>query len=108
MKGDACAPAGLIEQGLDFLSGLVTLRKKSSCLKFIEVGFTHCYTIILFQSQTVSIVSEISLLDVFSDVLSNGIFGWLSTLGPHLNKFYRGLCEGIPLPYLILVFTSMV
>ncbi|VDO84398.1 unnamed protein product [Heligmosomoides polygyrus] len=89
-KEDACAPSTLLEQSLEYLSSFVTFRKKSSCLTFIE-------------SQTVSLVAEISLLDVFSDVISNCVFGVLGNLGRHTNRFFREFYENVPLPVMLLM-----
>ncbi|KHJ90986.1 hypothetical protein OESDEN_09155 [Oesophagostomum dentatum] len=94
-KEDACAPSSLLEQSLEYLSSFVTFRKKSSCVSFIE-------------SQTVSIVAEISLLDVFSDVLSNSVFGILGNLGRHTNRFFREFYENVPLPAMLLMTATLI
>ncbi|EYC01060.1 hypothetical protein Y032_0110g135 [Ancylostoma ceylanicum] len=94
-KEDACAPNSLLEQSLEYLSSFVTFRKKSSCVSFIE-------------SQTVSIVAEISLLDVFSDVLSNSVFGVLGNLGRHTNRFFREFYENVPLPAMLLMTVTLI
>ncbi|KIH56498.1 hypothetical protein ANCDUO_13322 [Ancylostoma duodenale] len=93
-KEDACAPNSLLEQSLEYLSSFITFRKKSSCVSFIE-------------SQTVSIVAEISLLDVFSDVLSNSVFGVLGNLGRHTNRFFREFYENVPLPAMLLMTVTL-
>ncbi|KAL6736802.1 hypothetical protein Aduo_007111 [Ancylostoma duodenale] len=94
-KEDACAPNSLLEQSLEYLSSFITFRKKSSCVSFIE-------------SQTVSIVTEISLLDVFSDVLSNSVFGVLGNLGRHTNRFFREFYENVPLPAMLLMTVTLI
>lgn len=94
-KEDACAPSTLLEQSLEYLSSFVTFRKKSSCLTFIE-------------SQTVSLVAEISLLDVFSDVISNCVFGVLGNLGRHTNRFFREFYENVPLPVMLLMTVTLI
>ncbi|KAK5965491.1 hypothetical protein GCK32_003859 [Trichostrongylus colubriformis] len=37
-KDDACAPNSILEQSLEYLSSFIFFRKKSPCLKFIEVS----------------------------------------------------------------------
>ncbi|ETN84624.1 SURF1 family protein, partial [Necator americanus] len=93
-KEDACAANSLLEQSLEYLSSFLFFRKKSSCVSFIE-------------SQTVSIVAEISLLDVFSDVLSNSVFGILGNLGRHTNRFFREFYENVPLPAMLLMTVTL-
>ncbi|KJH42591.1 SURF1 family protein [Dictyocaulus viviparus] len=94
-KEDACAPNGLFDQTLEYLSSFVTFQKKSPCLSFIE-------------SQTVSIVSDISLLDVLSDVLSNSIFGVLGHLGRHTNNFFREFYGNVPIPAMLLMTVTLI
>ncbi|VDN27387.1 unnamed protein product [Cylicostephanus goldi] len=94
-KEDACAPSTLLEQSVEYLTSFFTFRKKSSCVSFIE-------------SQTVSIVSEISLLDVFSDVLSNSLFGVLGNLGRHTNRFFREFFDGVPIPVMLLMAIILI
>uniref|UniRef100_A0A0N4WIN8 Chloride channel CLIC-like protein 1 n=1 Tax=Haemonchus placei TaxID=6290 RepID=A0A0N4WIN8_HAEPC len=93
-KADACAPNSILEQSLEYLSSFIFFRKKSPCLAFIE-------------SQTVSLVAEISLLDVFSDVISNSIFGVLGNLGRHTNRFFREFYENVPLPAMLLMTVTL-
>ncbi|VDM71706.1 unnamed protein product [Strongylus vulgaris] len=94
-KEDACAPSTLLEQSFEYLTSFFTFRKKSSCVSFIE-------------SQTISIVAEISLLDVFSDVLSNSVFGVLGNLGRHTNRFFREFFDDVPLPVMLLMAIILV
>ncbi|KAK6050739.1 hypothetical protein COOONC_11752 [Cooperia oncophora] len=94
-KQDACAPNSILEQSLEYLSSFIFFRKKSPCLKFIE-------------SQTVSVVAEISLMDVFSDVISNSIFGVLGNLGRHTNRFFREFYENVPLPAMLLMTVTLI
>ncbi|CAJ0605682.1 unnamed protein product [Cylicocyclus nassatus] len=94
-KEDACAPSTLLEQSVEYLTSFFTFRKKSSCVSFIE-------------SQTVSIVAEISLLDVFSDVLSNSLFGVLGNLGRHTNRFFREFFDGVPIPVMLLMAIILI
>ncbi|XGW09014.1 hypothetical protein V3C99_011376 [Haemonchus contortus] len=94
-KADACAPNSILEQSLEYLSSFIFFRKKSPCLAFIE-------------SQTVSLVAEISLLDVFSDVISNSVFGVLGNLGRHTNRFFREFYENVPLPAMLLMTVTLI
>lgn len=94
-REDACAPNTLLEQTFEYFSSFITFQRKSSCLSFIE-------------SQTVSIVSDISLMDVFSDVLSNSLFGVLGNLGRHTNRFFREFYENVPLPAMLLMTVTLI
>uniref|UniRef100_A0A158P819 Chloride channel CLIC-like protein 1 n=1 Tax=Angiostrongylus cantonensis TaxID=6313 RepID=A0A158P819_ANGCA len=94
-KKDACAPNSLVDQTLEYFSSFISFQRKSSCLSFIE-------------SQTVSIVSDISLLDVFSDVLSNSIFGVLGHFGRHTNRFFREFYANIPIPAMLLMTITLI
>ncbi|KAJ1346692.1 hypothetical protein KIN20_001579 [Parelaphostrongylus tenuis] len=92
---DACAPKSLVSQTLEYFSSFIAFQRKSSCLSFIE-------------SQTVSIVSDISLLDVLSDVLSNSIFGVLGHLGRHTNRFFREFYSNVPIPAMLLMTVTLI
>ncbi|KAK6050741.1 hypothetical protein COOONC_11754 [Cooperia oncophora] len=103
-KQDACAPNSILEQSLEYLSSFIFFRKKSPCLKFIELNAR----ILSFSPQTVSVVAEISLMDVFSDVISNSIFGVLGNLGRHTNRFFREFYENVPLPAMLLMTVTLI
>ncbi|VDM54258.1 unnamed protein product [Angiostrongylus costaricensis] len=94
-RKDACAPNSLVDQTLEYFFSFISFQRKSSCLSFIE-------------SQTVSIISDISLLDVFSDVLSNSIFGVLGHLGRHTNRFFREFYANVPIPAMLLMTITLV
>ncbi|WKX98065.1 hypothetical protein Q1695_013619 [Nippostrongylus brasiliensis] len=94
-KQDVCAPSSLLEQTLEYFTSFMMLRKKSPCLAFVE-------------SQTVSVVAEISLMDVFSDVLSSCVFGVLGNLGRHTNRFFREFYENVPLPVMLLMTVTLI
>uniref|UniRef100_A0A1I7XGP2 SURF1-like protein n=1 Tax=Heterorhabditis bacteriophora TaxID=37862 RepID=A0A1I7XGP2_HETBA len=95
IQGDACAPGGLFQQSLEFMTNLIAFKKKSQCLTFVE-------------SQTVSVIAEISLMDVFSDVISNSVFGVLGSLGRHTNKFFRAFYDEVPLPAMLLMTITLI
>ncbi|KAK6023411.1 hypothetical protein OSTOST_10803, partial [Ostertagia ostertagi] len=46
--------------------------------------------------------------DVFSDVISNCIFGVLGNLGRHANRFFREFYENVPLPAMLLMTVTLI
>ncbi|CAL2033080.1 unnamed protein product [Caenorhabditis brenneri] len=81
---DACAPEGLLSRMVEIVASPFQYRQKSNCLKYIE-------------SQTISIFHEISIIEVFSETISNGFFAFLSASAKHFNLFFRNLYDGAPL-----------
>ena len=87
---DACRPQGLLERSVGYLTGLVTIQKKSDCLKFIE-------------AQTVSVIFEISPIDVLFDVVGNGLFSMMEHFATRLNRATVNLYAGLPLQLQLLI-----
>ncbi|EGT54609.1 hypothetical protein CAEBREN_30387 [Caenorhabditis brenneri] len=81
---DACAPKGLLSRIVEFVASPFQYRQKSNCLKYIE-------------SQTISIFNEISIIEVFSETISDGFFAFMSTSAKHVNLFFRNLYDGVPI-----------
>ncbi|CAI4226063.1 unnamed protein product [Auanema sp. JU1783] len=92
---NACAPTSLFEQAFDVVSGMVSFKKKSKCVAFIE-------------TQTVSIVNEISLFSVLTDVISHGVFGFLSNCGIHINKFVKDVFTDMPMQGVLIIGIASV
>ncbi|CAJ0577612.1 unnamed protein product, partial [Mesorhabditis spiculigera] len=83
-RDDACKPQGLFTSTLSYLKNIVQVQRKSECLKFIE-------------AQTVSVIFEISPMDVLFDVIGNSFFSLMEHFAARLNRATLALFDGLPI-----------